>query len=512
MFKKSKKENESKENEVKKDKVKFKEKISLRFRRSYLVDGTRVFLIAIILLILYSALNLWANNADLPEIDMTENKLYTLTDTSKKAVEQINQDIKIYVYGFDEKSNIIDLLKQYNEANNKITFEMLDEEKNYAMVQEYNLESGYYVLIMKSGDSEKIVDSSSFTTYDYTTYQSVDVAEQTITNSLLALNEENKPKIYFTQTHGEYGEDEIAILLSYLKNEAFDVSFINLATAGKVPDDCDVLAIISPTIDLFDVEVQSIKDYINKGGELYFSFDVVSQDTFFPNIQSILDLYGVSVKKGYILEYENGSALSSSPYIFVPQVSSTNKITRDIYTDSVMWLVYASKLEFKSDDELQNLNVEKEILLNSSDEAIYVTDLSSDLTTAAKSAEVGKADIAAILTKTLPTNEGSEEENVDTDSKLIIASTSRFIYDYSVPALSANQPLSNIKSNKDFVINSMAFLGNKNNILTIRKDYASATYLPTQTENIVVIAIIILIPLFIIVFGIMIWAYRQRRK
>ena len=56
------------------------------------------------------------------------------------------------------------------------------------MVKKYELSEGYFVLIIKSGESEKVIDASTeFSTYDRTTYQTVDTTEQVITNSILGL-------------------------------------------------------------------------------------------------------------------------------------------------------------------------------------------------------------------------------------------------------------------------------------------------------------------------------------
>ena len=97
--------------ENKENKIKFTEKLSLAFRRKWVVDSTKVFLIIAILIASYVALNLGIRNLDLPEIDVTENKVFTLTDASKKAVADIENDIKIYVYGFEEDSTLVDFLK-----------------------------------------------------------------------------------------------------------------------------------------------------------------------------------------------------------------------------------------------------------------------------------------------------------------------------------------------------------------------------------------------------------------
>ena len=512
-MKKKAKENKTNENTKNENKVKFSEKLAITFKRKWLVTKTKTFLIVAILFATYIAINLWASKTELPVFDATENKIYSLTDASKKAIEKIDQDVTMYVYGHVEEEPLIDLLNQYTKINEKIKYEIITEESNYDLIKEYGLQEGYTILIMKSGESKKIIDTSTdFVTYDYTTYQAVDTTEQTLTNSMLGLITENKPKVYFVQGHGEYDNTKINWLTTQLNNEAYETSFVSLPTAGKVPDDCDILAIISPSSDLLELEAQYIKDYINKGGNIFFSMDVVAQDIKFPNLQSVLDLYGVTVKNGYALEYKLNRQLSETPYIFMPEVSSTHQITKDIYTDSspntAIWLVYAAKLEYHADSVLKDLKVTKENLLKTSEETAFIKDLNVDLETAAKTAETGVVEIASILSKDVTTPEDKEEKK----SELIIVSSASFISDYTVSELNQSYPLSWLGSNSDFVINSMAYLAGKDNILTIRKDFSTSTYTPTMIQNLIVIILVVGIPLLIILIGVIVWAYRKRRK
>ena len=500
------------DNQPIKNKTTLKEKISLRIRRGWLVNKTVTILLILILFAAYVCLNLWTGTLELPEFDVTENKIYTLSDTSKNAIQKINQDITIYAYGFEEDASQIKLLKQYNEANEKIKYEILTEESNYDMIKEHDLRSGYYIMILKSNNSEKVIDASTdFYTYDYTTSQKIDTTEQTITNSILSLTEENKPKIYFTEGHGEFEFSEMQVLTTYLQNESFEINNVNLVTTGAVPEDCDILAIMSPSSDIMEPEAQAIKNYINKGGNIYYSQDVVSEGTTLPILQTVLDEFGISIPNGYTLEYEENKTASGYPNIFMPEVSNTSQITQDIYTDSYMWLVYAGKINFADDATLQNLNVEKETLLSSSDKAVFVTNLGSDLQAAMESGTPGKSEIASLLTKTInSTNENGESTSVQ--SKLVVSASGSFISDYVINALSENYPLSYLGSNKDFVINSMAYLGDKGNTLTIRKDMASSTYMPTESENKIVITLIFAVPFVIIGIGVIIGRYRKRRK
>lgn len=502
--------------------IKMKEKFSLNMRKKWLVDGTKTFLIVAILVAAYIALNLWIDTLDLPEIDVTANKIYTLSDESKKAVESVTQEVKIYAYGFEEDGQLIKFLKQYNQANDKISYEILTEESNYQMVQENDLQEGYYVLIFESGDSRKLVDASTeFVTYDYTSSQQIDTTEQTITNAILALQVTNKPKVYFLEGHQEYDlESELTVLTSYLNNEAFEIATLNLATAAAVPEDCDVLAIMSPAYDFYDNERDMIIDYINKGGNIYFSMDTLSGTVPMPNITTVLAQYGVSFENGYIVELDEQNSMSTSPNIFMPQVSSSNSITSDIYTDSYMWLAYSARLKFESDETLTSLNVEKEDLLTSTENSIFVTDLASEFENAITTAITGKSVISSIMTKTLSQpnelEEGAENPDVQSEdtktSTLVIIASGNFISNYKIEELSQTYPISYIGSNKDFVINSIAKLADKESGLTIRKDMASSTYTPTEEQNRNVLLIIFTVPLLIIVVGIVIWAYRKKRK
>lgn len=499
--------------------VKFTEKISLKIRKNIIVSKLFTFLIVVLLICAFIGLNVWVQSLDLPQIDVTANKIYTLSDSSKDVLKEINQDIKIYVFGIDENDSVVGLIKQYCDVNHKITYEMLSSESNLAKVQEFDLEDGYSIVVIESGDSKKIIDASSeFQTYDYTTYEQVDTTEQTLTNSILSLVNENKPKVYFVEGHSEFGSNELGVLMTYLNNEAIETSSLNLATTGVVPDDCDVLAIMSPSTDFFENEVQAVVDYINKGGNLFITKDILSQEVQLPNFEQILANYGVNVENGYILERDASVTQANYPFIFRPQISSSNSITSEIYSDSYMLLAYAEKINFVSSEELENLNVTYEPLLETSDSALFVTDLASDAETAAATAQSGKFTIAADITKTISetteTNENGEETTNSIQSKLVLCANGRFMTDYIISEISNQYPISYVGSNKDFGINTISVLAKKENGLKIRKDMAGTSYVfsASSKQNAIVLAIIFAVPVMIIIIGIIVGKYRKKRK
>ena len=506
------------EKKSKKNKIKLTEKISLSFRRRLLVDSAITFLIIAILVVWYISINLWVRELELEDIDITENKIYTLSDASKQAISKVNQDIKIYAYGFEEDSNFISFLKQYQKLNDKIYYEIITNESNPGLVQKYNLESGDSVVILECGEAQKIIDASTeFTTYDYTTYESIDITEQAMTNSILSLTEENKPKIYFLEGHNEYNTSNMSVLSSFLKSEAFETDTLNLLTSSSIPEDCDILAIMSPSVDFFETEVAEIKKYINNGGKIYLTMDTIfksDEEIKFPNLQMLFDEYGFSIKNGYVIENEAGKyADASYPYLFIPDLSEENQITSDLYTSkSIILLKFASKLEYKDENTLSSLGVTKETLLSSSNSSQFISNVTAKtLNEAMQTVETGSSDISALFTKNITTtNEQGEEETKK--SELIVVTCGSFIADTSVSEIGSTYPLSALGNNKDFVINGLSYLGKKENNLTIRKDIVVTPYTATEAQDIIVRIIIFAVPLVIIFIGIVVWIYRKKRK
>lgn len=510
-------------NEEEKTKIKFSEKFSLKFRKTIIASRLFTILTVLVLIAAFIGLNMGIQALNLPQIDVTANQLYTLSESSKKALEMIDQDIKIYVFGIEEDDSVVGLIKQYTQANDKITYEMLSSETNLAKVQEFELEDGYAIVVIESGESKKIIDASSeFHSYDYSTYAEVDTTEQTLTNSILSLSTVNKPKVYFVEGHNEFkiasdetAKAELGVLSTYLKNEAFEIASVNLTSTGSVPDDCDVLAIMSPENDFLENETQAILDYINRGGNIFLTRDILNQTSQLVNFQKILDVYGVTIENGYILEVDSNYTVSNYPYVFRPQVSSSNDITADIASDSYMWLAYSQKLNFLPEEELNNLKVTYEELLGTTDSAVFITDFSSDINAAAASSQKGHFTIAAQVTKTISEateNEGESTEEIQ--SKLIISGNGQFMTDYIVSELSSQYPLSYLGSNKDFAINSISVLAEKEGGLTLRKDMAGTSYRFTATkeQNRIVLSVIFAVPVVILLIGIVVWRQRKKRK
>ena len=103
----------------------FKEKFIIKFKQNWIRNNTMTILLIAILVTAFIGLNLWVQNIDLAQIDVTENKIYSLTDESKEMLKNIDKEVKIYLWEYVENSSVVDLIKQYCHENDKIKYEIL---------------------------------------------------------------------------------------------------------------------------------------------------------------------------------------------------------------------------------------------------------------------------------------------------------------------------------------------------------------------------------------------------
>ena len=189
------------------------ERLSLFLRKRCLNSGIETALIVCILIGAFISINLYVDTLDLQDIDVTENKIYTLSDESKEIIADIDEDVKIYLFGYTEDDTLTDFVKQYVATNSHISYEILTQESNPAKYQEFDLQDGYSIVILETAEGNKIIDANSeFYSYDYTTGQEVDLTEQTLTNSILGITAEEKPKVYFLTGHEEYTLSEMGTI------------------------------------------------------------------------------------------------------------------------------------------------------------------------------------------------------------------------------------------------------------------------------------------------------------
>ena len=180
------------------------------------------------------------------------------------------------------------------------------------------------LVVVKNGETEKVLTVNDLYTYDYSTYETIDTIEEAVTNAIMEVTIEEKPNIYVLTGKTYYVPEQILSAILYrLESEANELDQLDILSKGNVPEDCDCLVITTLKQDLTEFERDKILEYINKGGKILIlsSQNILEVDT--PNFDQVLAQYGISLGYGAIFEQDTSKMLSGSPELIITEASAS---------------------------------------------------------------------------------------------------------------------------------------------------------------------------------------------
>lgn len=479
-------------------------------KKKWLVDTSKTFLLMAIIVAIFIGINVLMQNWNPTPIDFSQEKLYTLTDESKEKVKNIDKDVNIYFVGYTDEDNNLELAKQYKKANEKITAEAVDANNRPDLVEKYGIENGTQGIIVECGEKSKVLSANDLVTYDTSTSETISIAEEKLTSSIISVTSPKVPKVYFLQGYSEYSlSKNMNFLKMFLSNEINEVDTLDVLSTGKIPDDCDTLVITTPSKDFDDVATNAIIDYINSGRNILWLNSALTTSKDMPNVNKILAMYGVNpFEVGVIRETNASKMVTNSPDLIIPEVQSS-KVTKDIYNTTGVIFVNATKINV-NEDNLSELKVSKTDLALASKDSYFRTDFNAKSNAALEDEEKGTFIVGAELDKTLKEKNEETGESAIT-SKMIIFGENYFITDYPLNQNSQYGAIQ-LAYNKDLVLNSIAYLADREEDITARKSTGTVKYTATEEQDTIIKVIIFAVPIVIIVAGIVVWQIRRRKK
>ena len=501
--KKTKKENNKKDKKV--------NKLIEIIKKKWLIKGTMTCLLVAIIIAIFIAINLGMQKLELTPIDFTQEKLYTLTEESKEKVKNIEKDVNIYFVGYTDEDSNLDLAKQYKKANEKIVAEAVDADNRPDLSDKYGIESGTKGIIVECGEKSKILTESDLVTYDTTSYETISIAEEKLTSSIVSVTSEKVPKVYFLEGYSEFSlSQNMNYLNMYLANEVNEIDTLNILSAGKVPEDCDMLVVTTPNRDFDEIATTAITEYIQAGKNILWLNAAVTSKKDMPNVNKILAMYGVKpFEIGIIRETDADKMITGSPDLILPEIENAT-ITEDLYHTTGVIFINATKVNIE-EEKLEELKVEETDLLLASENSYFRSNFNIQSDGVKENEEKGTFVVGAQLEKTV--KEANEENGEGAiTSKLVIFGENYFVSDYPLNQTSQYAAIQLASYNKDLILNSIAYLVDREEDITARKDTGTITYTATEAQDTIIKIIIFAVPIIIIIVGIVVWQIRRRKK
>lgn len=427
--------------------------------------------------------------ADITQLDVTSQKLYSLTDDTKTLMKRLEQDVTIYVISSEESSDttVDKTLARYEQLSDHIRVEYKDPLVSPNFYKSFADSVSSNSLIVVSGDRSKVIDYYDLyeQEFDYYTYSSSVTgydAEGQITSAIDYVTNEELPMIYQLEGHGEASLE--SSFTEVLSKENVEITTINLLQYDEVPEDAAAILLLSPTTDLSSDDADKIISYLQNGGKAVISVTLTENEM--PNFDRVLEAYGVTNTYAMVIENDR-NYYSQSPYYLLPEIQSS-ELTSEIYNQKYIFAPYTMGLDFNLDSEERTV----ESFLTTSGNAYAKADPLNVSTLEYEEGDTqGTFTVGALIT------EG------DTEVAVI---ASGYVFTESADSMVSG-------ANSTLFGNIVAkFAGKEDSVSIAAKSYSMDNITVSQSGVILLgVLFTIALPLLILIAGVFVWIRRRKR-
>ncbi len=286
--------------------------------------------------VLFANIGVMVTPDRLAKIDITKEKTYTLSDETKDFLDSLEKDVTVYAINFEDSEYRIRLfLDRMASYSDHLTVKDIDTAKDSSLVEKYGLDSLdaktlENSMIVESSDRAQMIYYSSLFTYtnEILGFERISASEFQYYYSIYASSTEyaqyanymlTDTDMYFegqsiipryieyaaadhipsTYILGGHGIDLSNSFFSYLCTYyGMTYNTLEISEGESVPDDVASLIIASPATDLTDSELEAIKAYLAKGGQITVLTN--ENNLSMTNLMSLLASYGMSADTGII--------------------------------------------------------------------------------------------------------------------------------------------------------------------------------------------------------------------
>lgn len=295
----------------------------------------RNLLITFLVLCLVTAIA-WLSSRYNLQADLTANSRNTLSETTIKLLDTLTDPIEITAY-LDEKlpvrKKIIQIVSRYSRQKPDTKFSFVAPASEPDKIRELDIGPEGAIIVSYQGREEKLTV----------------VNESTLTNALLRLANARERWVTFLTGHGERSptgkaNHDFEQLGKELDRLNIKVLTLNLATLSVIPDNTSVLVIAGPRVPLLDGELDIIRDYIQRGGNLLWLTDPDNNQ-----LTAIEETLGIRQYPGTIVDSSSQLYGIDDPTFVIVSKYFPHAVTRSFQTTTVFPVAAALEMDEETD-------------------------------------------------------------------------------------------------------------------------------------------------------------------
>ena len=293
------------------------------------VNNNKSFLYYVLSSLLIIFILNWVSQDLFVRFDLTDNKMFSLSNSSKSVVKKLDEKLIMKVYFSDNlpgeygnnKRYLQDMIEEYASYSKNIKYEFYQPGSDEALeteAQSYGIAP--VQLQVLENDELAIKKVYMGMVFIYTddfeekretipVIQSGDGLEYNITSIIKRMTSSNRYTVGMANFSNSDAKNEN---ISELLKQNYSIQNINLS--DPISDNIQTLIISGITDSLLIEELNNLENYINRGGSIFIAQNRISTDlstqsaeTIQSNIFTLLEKYGLSVKENLVMDQSCGS-------------------------------------------------------------------------------------------------------------------------------------------------------------------------------------------------------------
>lgn len=278
--------------------------------------------IFVVLLIALAALLAYFAREYRGEFDLTQNARNTLTQQTRESLKKLDGPIKVTVYASKQpevRKPVQEFFAPYQKAKADLTLTLIDPREEPKLAQAAGIRA----------DGESVIE------YNQKSEHLTEYNEQSFVNALMRLARSSERLAMALEGHGErrltgVANHDLGEFGKQLNAKGFKTNSLNLAVAQEVPANASVLIIASPQVDLQAAEVQKIRQFLQKGGNLLWLIDTEPLH----GLQPVAEALGLTLGPGTVVD-PDAQRFNASPTVALSSSYGRHPITDNFRLNTI---------------------------------------------------------------------------------------------------------------------------------------------------------------------------------
>ena len=278
--------------------------------------------IFVVLLVALAALIAFFAREYRAEYDLTQSSRNTLSQQTRDVLAKLGGPVKVTVFAtrqVDVRKPVQEFLAPYQRAKPDFTVTLVDPREEPKLAQAAGIRA----------DGESVIE------YNQKSEHLTEYNEQAIVNLLTRLARSGERLALALEGHGErrltgVANHDLGEFGKQLAARGLKTNALNLAIAQDVPANASMLLVASPQVDLQGSEVQKLKQYVQKGGNLLWLIDTEPLH----GLQPIAELLGLTLGPGTVVDPDAGR-VNAAPTVAISASYGRHPVTDNFRLNTV---------------------------------------------------------------------------------------------------------------------------------------------------------------------------------